>query len=86
MIEMKIEDVLGDDQFEIRRGKGARDAVGMLTIISERTLEIDEVFSVFFIDWQQAFDQVKLTKLMQILKGAGIDWGERILITKLYMD
>ena len=39
-IEKKIEDVLGD-QFGFRRGKGTRDAIGMLRIISVRTLEID---------------------------------------------
>jgi hypothetical protein len=33
-IEKKIEDVLGEDQFGFRRGKGTRDAVGMLRIIS----------------------------------------------------
>jgi hypothetical protein len=31
--EKKIEDVLGEDQFGFRRGKGARDAIGMLRII-----------------------------------------------------
>jgi hypothetical protein len=34
-IETKIEDVLGEDQFRFRRGKGTTDAVGMLRIISE---------------------------------------------------
>jgi len=57
-IEKKIEDVLGEDQFGFRRGKGTRDATGMLRIISERTLEIDEKLSVCFIDWQKAFDRV----------------------------
>ena len=51
-IEKKIEDVLEEDQFEFRRGKGTRAAIGMLRIISERTLEIDEELSVCFIDWQ----------------------------------
>jgi len=55
-IEKKIEDVLGEDQFGSRRGKGTRDAIGMLRIISERTLEIDEKLCVCFIDWQKAFD------------------------------
>ena len=59
----KIEDVLGEDQFGFRRGKGTRDAIGMLRIISERTLEIDKKLSVCFIDWQKAFDRVNWTKL-----------------------
>ena len=41
-IERKIEDVLGEDQFGFRRGKGTRDVIGMMRIIAERTLEIDE--------------------------------------------
>ena len=39
--ERKIEAVLGD-KFGFRRGKGTRDAIGMMRIIAERTLEIDE--------------------------------------------
>jgi hypothetical protein len=54
----KIEDVLGKDQFGFRRGKGTRDAIGMLRIILERTLELDEELSVCFIGWQKAFDRV----------------------------
>jgi hypothetical protein len=57
----------------------------MLRIISERTLEIDEELCVCFIDWNKAFDRVNRTKLMQILKGTGIDWRERRLISNLYM-
>jgi hypothetical protein len=34
-------------------------------------------FAVCFIDWQEAFDRVNWTKLMQILKGTGIDWREK---------
>ena len=34
-IERKVEDVLGEDQFGFRRGKGSRNAVVMLRIISE---------------------------------------------------
>jgi hypothetical protein len=41
-IERKVEDILGEDQFGFRRGKGSRDVIGMMRIIAERTLEIDE--------------------------------------------
>jgi hypothetical protein len=84
-IEKNIEDVLGEDQFGFRRGKEIRNAIGMLRIISERTLEIDEKLSVCFIDWQKAFDRVNWTKLMHILKETGIDWCERRLISNSYM-
>jgi hypothetical protein len=84
-IERKIEDVLGEDQFGFKRGKATRDAMGMLRIISERTLEIDAEVCVCFIDWQNAFDRVNWTKLMQILKAASIDWCERRWFSNLYM-
>jgi len=73
-IEKKIEDVLGDDQFGFRKGKVTRDTIGMMRIITEWTLEIDEELCVCFIDWQKAFDRVNWTKLMQILKRIGIEW------------
>ena len=85
-IERKIEDVHGEDQFGFRRGKGTMDAIGMMRIIAERTLEIDEKLCICFIDWQKAFYRVNWTKLMQILKISGIDWRERKLIRKFCMD
>jgi hypothetical protein len=84
-IEKKTEDVLGEDQFGFRRGKGIRDAIGMVRIISERTLEIDKELCLCFIDWQKAFGRDNCTKLMPILKGTGRDWRERRLISNFYM-
>ena len=49
-IERKIEDVLGEDQFGFRTGKGTRDAIGMMRIIAERTLKIDEELCICFIE------------------------------------
>jgi hypothetical protein len=49
-IEKKIEDILREDQFGFRRGKGTRDAPRILRIITELTLEIDEELCVCFID------------------------------------
>jgi len=85
-IERKIEAVLEGDQFGFRRGKRTRNAIGMMRIIAERTLEIEEELCVCFVDWQKALDHVKWTKLMQILKRSGIKWRERRLISKLCMD
>jgi hypothetical protein len=33
--EKKIEDVLGEDQFGVRRGKGSRKVTGMVRMMSE---------------------------------------------------
>jgi sorting nexin-29 len=86
IIEKKIQEVLGEDQIGFRRGKGTTDAIGMLRVISERIiLEINEDLCVCFIDWKKVFDRVNWTKLMQILRGTGIDWRERRLHRNLYM-
>ena len=82
-IVWKIEEVLGEDQFGFRRGKGTRDVIGMLRIIAERTFEVDAELCVCFIDWQKASDRVEWTTLMQILKVPGIDWREIRLISSL---
>ena len=58
----------------------------MLRVMSERTLNVDEEFCACFVEWQKAFDHVNWTKLTQILKVTGINWCERRLISKLYMD
>jgi hypothetical protein len=85
-IERKIEDVFGEDHFGFRRGKGYTDVTRRLKIITERILNIDEELCACVVDWQKEYERVNWTKLMQILKGTGIDWHERRLIRKLYRD
>ena len=88
--DKKMKDALGEDQFRHTNGRGkwTEDVTGLLRIISERTLDIDEELCASFIDWQKAFYRVLVhrTKLMQILQNNDIDWHERRLIGKLYMD
>ena len=64
-IERKIEDVLGEVQFEFSRGKVTKNAIGMLRIISERNLFMDEEECACFLDWQKVYDRVNWTTLMQ---------------------
>jgi len=59
----------------------------MFIIIAGRISVIVEEACSCFIYWQKAFDRVKWTKLLQIIKNPSIDWGERRLIRILqYMD
>jgi hypothetical protein len=46
-------------QFGFRKGKGTRDAIGMLRIRSARTLDMGEEICICFVDWQKEFDRVK---------------------------
>jgi len=74
--EWKIEDVLEKDQFGFGNGKTNMDGIGILRIISVWTLDIDEELCTCFIDWQNAFDRVNRTKLIQILLG-NISTGDK---------
>jgi len=47
---LKVKEVLGENQFGFRRGKRNRDATGMLKMISERTMDVDEELCACFID------------------------------------
>jgi len=58
---------------------------GMLRT-SERTLNISEELCACFIGWQMIFDRVKWTIFLHILKGNDVDWPERRLFNRLYMD
>jgi hypothetical protein len=51
--ERKTEDVLGKNQSGFRMGNGVSDKIGMLRIMSERTLDIDDEWFACFIDWQR---------------------------------
>jgi len=85
-IEKKIEDLLREDQFVFRRGRGIGDAVGMFRTMSEQTSNIDGELCACFIEWQKDYGRVNWTKLMLILKRNDMDLRERRWINNLYMD
>ena len=42
-LESKIEEVIEEDQLGFRKGKGTRDAIGLMRIISERVLDVNKI-------------------------------------------
>jgi len=60
--------------------------IGMLGIMSERTLDIHEVLCACYIKWQKAFDRGNWISLKEFLKENAISCTERNLISKLYID
>ena len=81
IIRSKIE----EEQFGFRKGKGTRDAIGVIRTIWERYIETYKDVYVVFVDLEKAFDRVDWKKLMGILKKIGVVWKERILLSNLYM-
>ena len=85
-IEAKAAGVIGKTQFGFRKGCGTRDAIGVMRMLVERSLEYDNEVFVCFVDFEKAFDRVNWIKMMEILKKIGVDWRDRRLIVNLYVN
>jgi len=76
---------LGEDQFGFRKGRGTRDAIGVLRMMTERSLENNREVYTCFVNYEKAFNRVAWKKLINILRRMGVDWRDRRLIGNLYM-
>ena len=84
-IEGKTNNFIGCHQFGFRRGCGTRDAVGVMRVLCERSLEFGNEVYICFVDFEKAFDRVDWIKMMEVLESVGVDWRDRRLIYQLYM-
>ena len=85
-ITTKAEQFLGKNQFGFRKGCGTREAIGVMRMLCERSLEFNNNLYLCFVDFEKAFDRVRWTKLMDILEKIGVDWRDRRLICNLYIN
>ena len=58
----------------------------MMRLLGERSIDFKKDVFVCFVDFEKAFDRVNWTKLMEILMQICIDWRDRRLSTRLYMN
>src|SRR5437867_9514366 len=94
-----IERQLGDSQMGFRKGKGTRDAIFQIRMISERITQMNREKEIkgkkkmkmkrkkiylCFVDYQKTFDRVRRDKLVEVRVKAGIPDQERRLIINLY--
>ena len=84
-LQGKVGDYIGKTQFGFRSGMGTRDAIGVMRMLCERCLELDNDIYICFVDFEKAFDRVDWVKMMEILRKVGVDWRDRRLIADLYM-
>ena len=66
-LETKAEDYIEKNQFGFRKGRGTREAIGVMRMLSE-----NELF-VCFVDFEKAFDGVEWKRMLNILKDLGVD-------------
>jgi len=85
-LEAKAKDFIGKNQFGFRKGCGTRDAIGIMRMLCERSLEMDKDVFICFVDFEKAFDRVNWIKMMEVLKKIGVDWRDRRMIVSLYME
>src|SRR6218665_752828 len=55
----------GEDQYGFRKGKGTKDAIGAIRVLTERSLQHGQNIYVCFVDYEKAFDRVDWKKLMK---------------------
>ena len=84
-IEAKAKDFISNNQFALRKGVGTRDAVGVMKMLGERSLEFGNEVFICFVDFEKAFDRVNWVKMMEVLQLIQIDWRDRRLIKDLYI-
>jgi hypothetical protein len=85
-IESKAKDFIGRNQFGFRKGCGTRDAIGVMRMLCERSIEHGNDVYICFVDFEKAFDPVNWVKMMEILKSIQVDWKDRRLIWELYVQ
>lgn len=70
----KLNYLMGEENFGLRKRKRTRDIIGFLRTIWERHLEKNRSVFAFFIDFENAFDRVNWSELMNTLKKNEIYW------------
>src|SRR6478609_6583042 len=58
-IEARATDFIGRNQFGFRKGCGTRDAIGVIRMICERSLEFENNVYICFVDFEKAFETGK---------------------------
>src|SRR5580698_431469 len=84
-IESKAKHFIGQNQFGFRKGCGTREAIGVMRLLCERSIEHNNDVYICFVDFEKAFDRVNWVKMMDALKSIGVDWRDRKLIRELHM-
>jgi endonuclease/exonuclease/phosphatase family metal-dependent hydrolase len=85
-LEAKANEYISDNQFGFRKGCGTREALAVMRILCERSLEYNNDIYICFIDFEKAFDRVDWKILLETLKDIGVDWRDRRMIKNLYMN
>ena len=79
-----IENRLGDSQLGFRKGRGTRDGICQLRLMSERLIEKNKKLFVCYIDYKKAFDKIKHVALSKMHAEYNVPNEEIRLISSIY--
>lgn len=85
-IYKKLDEHIGESQFGFRNATGTREALFAINILAQRCRDVNVELHACFIDYEKAFDRVRHSKLISILKNKGIDSNIINLIQTLYWN
>ena len=83
-IRAKIEREINETQSGFISGKGTREGIFNLRMISEKYIEMNKDVYMCFIDYEKAFDRVNHEKMIQCMQSIGIDKSDVRIISNLY--
>ena len=82
----RIRQEVGREQFGFMEGKGTANAIFVLRMLSERTIEMQKDLYACFIDYEKAFDRVKHGEMVKMLENIGVDGKDVRLVKNLYWN
>ena len=82
----KIQNEIAEVQFGFRAGKGTRNAIFTLRMLSERAIEVQRDLYICFVDFTKAFDKVKHKEMIKMLEKIKLDNKDIRVIKNLYKD
>ena len=80
----RLEDEVSETQSGFMNGKGTREGIYNMRIISERYLDMNKEVYACFIDYEKAFDRVNQQKMIESLIAIGIPKRDVKFIRNLY--
>ena len=83
-IKQKLGQEIAEEQYGFVKGKGTRNAIFIIRMLPERSIEMQQDVYMCFIDYEKAFERVRHTDLIEILKRISLDGKDMRLITNLY--
>jgi len=80
------EERVADIQFGFMKGVGTGEALFSIQVLFQRCRDMNCDIYTCFVDYQKAFDKVQHQKMIQVLKGTGMDDKDLRIIQNLYWN